>query len=93
MDIATVKHMAHLARLSVSEQDAERLSPQLTSIMEMIDKMQQVDTSKVPPMAQPFQLSQPLRTDEVTETDQREQLQQGAPEAGDGFYWVPQVIE
>jgi len=59
----------------------------------MIDQMQSVDTSQVAPMAHPFDATQRLRADIVTETNQRDYLQLNAPATQSGLYLVPKVIE
>jgi aspartyl-tRNA(Asn)/glutamyl-tRNA(Gln) amidotransferase subunit C len=55
--------------------------------------MNQVDTSGVEPLSNPLDATQRLRTDEVSEIDQREHFQQIAPDVEQGFYRVPKVIE
>jgi aspartyl-tRNA(Asn)/glutamyl-tRNA(Gln) amidotransferase subunit C len=55
--------------------------------------MNQANTTNVEPMAHPLDSVQRLRADEITETNQRELLQSGAPAVRDGFYLVPRVIE
>ena len=61
--------------------------------MQFVEQMNTVDTSGVVPMAHPLDAHQRLRPDEVTETDQRELFQAGAPLVEAGLYLVPKVIE
>jgi len=88
-----VAKIAHLARLAVDPSDAESLSRDLSNILDLVEQMQAVDTEGVQPMAHPLEMSQRLRPDEVTETNQRELYQSNAPQAENGLFLVPKVIE
>jgi aspartyl-tRNA(Asn)/glutamyl-tRNA(Gln) amidotransferase subunit C len=88
-----VKNIAHLARLEISEDSVEQYAADLSSILDLVDQMNQVDTEGVAPMAHPMDASQRLRIDEVTETNQREKFQSIAPDVEAGLYRVPKVIE
>lgn len=93
LDNREVEKIAHLARLHISEQDCVEVTRRIGDILDLIDQMQSVDTRDVRPLSHPFDASQRLRADEVTETDQREALQLLAPATEDGLYLVPRVIE
>lgn len=88
-----VKKVARLARLAMSEAEIKSAHAQLSGIFELIAEMQAVDTSGVEPMAHGQDVTQRLREDKVTETNQREAFQAIAPQVEDGLYLVPQVIE
>lgn len=88
-----VDHIAHLARLAVSEDEAADYVAKLSRILGMVEELQRVDTAGVAPMAHPLDMAQRLRPDAVTETDQRELVQRNAPRAEEGLYLVPRVIE
>lgn len=88
-----VAKIAHLARLAVDPADTESLSRDLSNILDLVEQMRAVDTQGVLPMAHPLEMSQRLRADEVTETDQRELYQSNAPQAEAGLFLVPKVIE
>jgi len=88
-----VEKIAHLARLQIDQSDVMEVTERISNILAMIDQMKDVDTEQVEPMAHPFDAVQRLRADEVTETDQRDRLQQIAPATSDGLYLVPKVIE
>ena len=88
-----VEKIANLARLSISEEDIPVYTENLSSILNLVEQMNAVDTSGVEPMAHPLHMSQRLREDEVTETDQRELFQSIAPQVENGLYLVPKVIE
>ena len=86
-------HIAHLARLAVSEEEAADYVAKLSRILGMVDQLKQVDTAGVAPMAHPLDMAQRLRPDAVTEPDQRELVQRNAPRAEEGLDLVPRVIE
>lgn len=88
-----VEKIAHLARLHVSDVEAEEVAKGVSDILALIDKMQSVDTVNVEPLAHPFDAAQKLRPDVVTEPDRRDELQQLAPQSQDGLFLVPKVIE
>lgn len=89
----TVLRVAHLARLEVSEQECADLTRRLGDILAMVDELQQADVADISPMAHPLDVSQPLRRDEVTEQDIRDQVLPLAATAEDSCYLVPKVIE
>ena len=88
-----VKRVAKLARLGLTDVETTETLAQLNSILELVDRMQQIDTDDVAPLAHPLELRQTLRADAVAEINQREKFQAIAPQADDGLYLVPKVIE
>ncbi|MDX8378849.1 MAG: Asp-tRNA(Asn)/Glu-tRNA(Gln) amidotransferase subunit GatC [Gallionella sp.] len=88
-----VRKVARLARLAMNDTEIEATRTQLSGIFELIAQMQAVDTTGIAPMSHAQDLSQRLRVDCVTETDQRELFQSVAPQVESGLYLVPQVIE
>ena len=88
-----VAKIAHLARIKISEQEALGVTQNLINILGLVDQMQAVDTSSIEPMAHPQDATQPLRPDEVTETNHRDKYQKIAPAVEDGLYLVPKVID
>lgn len=88
-----VEKIAHLARLAVDEAQLDRVAGDMSSILSLVEQMNEVDTEDVTPMAHPLHMSQRLREDVVTESDQRADYQQIAPSAESGLYLVPKVIE
>jgi aspartyl-tRNA(Asn)/glutamyl-tRNA(Gln) amidotransferase subunit C len=88
-----IRKIAHLARLQIDEQDIPLYARNLSEILALVEQMNSADTSGVQPMAHPQDISQRLRPDEVTETDQRERFQRIAPQTEGGLYLVPKVIE
>ena len=90
---ADVRKVARLARLAMSETEIESARAQLSGIFNLIAEMQAVDTTGIEPMSHAQNVSQRLREDKVTETNQREAFQAIAPQTEAGLYLVPQVIE
>jgi len=93
LSIDQVRAIADLARIDVPTSELGRLQDELNGILAMVDAMRAVDTTGVEPMAHPQAVSQRLREDRVTETDQRALFQGIAPQTEDGLYLVPRVIE
>ena len=88
-----IQRIAHLARIEIGEQEATATLSRLSGIMDLIAEMQAIDTKGILPMSHSQDLSQRLREDVVTETNQREAFQAIAPKVQDGLYLVPKVIE
>ncbi len=93
LEKSDVEKIAHLARLHIDATEAQEVASRISSILELIDQMQSVDTRDVAPRAHPFDAVQRLRPDIVTEKNEREYLQKIAPAVQDGLYLVPKVIE
>ncbi len=88
-----IKKIAHLARISIAEEDIPGYATELTNIMTWVEQMNAVDTDHIEPMAHPLHAVQRLRDDVVSEPDLREAAQAIAPETEAGLYLVPKVIE
>ena len=93
LDKQDVEKIAHLARLAINDEDVPTYAQNLSSILDLVEQMNSVDTDDVEPMAHPTDAVQRLREDEVRETNQREHFQSIAPPVEDGLYLVPKVIE
>jgi aspartyl-tRNA(Asn)/glutamyl-tRNA(Gln) amidotransferase subunit C len=93
LNSADIKRIAHLARIEVSDAEAEATLTKLTGILGLIEQMQAVDTKGIVPMSHSQDVTQRLREDVVTEINQRELFQSIAPAVEGGLYLVPKVIE
>jgi aspartyl-tRNA(Asn)/glutamyl-tRNA(Gln) amidotransferase subunit C len=93
LDLDQVLRIAHLARIEITDDEAQRTLDQLSDIFAMIEKMRAVDTTGIEPMAHPLGGHQRLRADGVTESDRRAENLANAPEQQDGLILVPKVIE
>jgi aspartyl-tRNA(Asn)/glutamyl-tRNA(Gln) amidotransferase subunit C len=88
-----VTRIAQLARIEVSEAQAEQVLAQLQGVFALIEELQSVDTRGIEPMSHAQDVSLRLREDRVTEGDNRERFQSIAPLVDAGLYLVPKVIE
>ena len=92
-----ILRLARLARISVRNEESEAVAARLNRVMSLVDELRKVDTTGVEPMAHPLEaqlsVGQRLRADEVAEADARAAYQQLAPDAQDGLYRVPKVLE
>ena len=93
LDRSEIEKIAHLACLSVTEDEIASYARDLSNILDLVAQMNDVDTSDVAPMAHPLRMCQRLRPDCISESDQRELFQSIAPLTEDGLYLVPKVIE
>jgi aspartyl-tRNA(Asn)/glutamyl-tRNA(Gln) amidotransferase subunit C len=88
-----VDWVAHLARLDISEEMAEKMAGQLNQVLDLIAKLNELDTTGVEPLSHPGALTSVWREDVPTGSLPRETALQNAPDAADGFFRVPRVIE
>ena len=88
-----IEYIAHLARLEISESEIPDYEAKLGKILEFIDELDGADTGDLLPMAHPLDMSQRLRVDEITATDERDRYQENATEKENGLYVVPRVVE
>ena len=88
-----LKHVAHLSRIALEESKIPALVQDLNAILAFAEQLKDSRLDDLAPMAHPLDQQQPLRADVVTETNQREILQKGAPAADRGLFLVPKVIE
>ena len=88
-----VSQIAYLSRLQVEESSLESITADLNNILNLVEQLSELDTDSVDPMSHPIKMTQRLREDEVTETDQSESFQSIAPKTGKSHYLVPKVIE
>ena len=95
MSISTeqIEQVAYLARIQIGETEISALESKLSSILAMVDELQTADTEGITPMAHPLDATQRLRPDKVTEPNERDRFQKLAPEAENGLYLVPRVVE
>ncbi|MFW6414758.1 MAG: Asp-tRNA(Asn)/Glu-tRNA(Gln) amidotransferase subunit GatC [Thermodesulfobacteriota bacterium] len=87
-----VSKIAGLARLEIEEQRLELFAEQFNDILDYMDKLEELDTSRTEPLYSPLAHSRALRTDEVHSKYSREEVLQNAPEERDGFFVVPKVF-
>jgi len=95
MSVSTeqVRHIAKLARIAMSDEEIERLAPELNNILGWIEQLGEVNTDGVEPLTAVIDQKLRLRDDVVTEGNIRDEILANAPEAQHGFFAVPKVIE
>jgi aspartyl-tRNA(Asn)/glutamyl-tRNA(Gln) amidotransferase subunit C len=94
LDRTEVEKIAHLARLTLTEQQIPFYASNISKILDLVAQINNAQTEGIVPMSHPLEgLTQRLRKDEVTEPDQRELFQANAPMTEAGLYLVPKVIE
>ena len=93
VDTATVRHIAKLARIAVSDAEVEALAPELSNILGWVEQLGEVDVSGVEPMTAVIPNKLRLREDIVNDGNVRDDVLANAPVAEHGFFAVPKVIE
>ena len=93
VDTSTVRQIARLARIAVSDAEVQALAPELSNILGWIEQLQEVDVAGVEPMTAVIPNKLRLRDDVVDDGGIREDVLANAPLAEHGFFAVPKVIE
>ncbi|MFN3352840.1 MAG: Asp-tRNA(Asn)/Glu-tRNA(Gln) amidotransferase subunit GatC [Brevundimonas sp.] len=93
IDAATVRRVAHLARIKTPEDRLEPLAAELNGIMAWIEQLNEVDVEGVEPMTSNVRQPLRLRDDVVTDGAKVDAVLSNAPKAADGFFVVPKVVE
>ena len=95
MSITTrdVRYIAELARLSFTPDEEERLARELNDVLAYMEKLNELDTSAVPPMSHVLDLYNVFREDDVRHRVDREKALRAGPDADDAYFRVPKIIE
>lgn len=93
IDTATVRKVARLARIAVTEEELEPLAAELNAILGWVEQLRAVDVEGVEPMTSVTPMALKRRPDEVTDGNRRDDILANAPDARDGFFVVPKVVE
>ena len=93
VDIATVKRVARLARIAVSEEDAARMADELNNILGFVEQLNEVDVSGVEPMTSVIPMEMKERQDVVTDGNKAADIVANAPATDENFFLVPKVVE
>jgi aspartyl-tRNA(Asn)/glutamyl-tRNA(Gln) amidotransferase subunit C len=93
VDKATVKRVAHLARIAVTEEDAERMTGELNAILGFVEQLNEVDVSGVEPMTSVTPMAMKKRGDVVTDGNKAADIVANAPATDENFFLVPKVVE
>jgi aspartyl-tRNA(Asn)/glutamyl-tRNA(Gln) amidotransferase subunit C len=93
IDQATVRRIAHLARIRVPEDEVEGLRGELNTILAFVETLGEVDIKGVEPMTSVMPMPMKKRADEVTDGEIADLVTRNAPASEDHFFMVPKVIE
>ena len=93
VDTATVKRVARLARIAVSDEDAERMTGELNAILGFVEQLDEVDVSGVEPMTSVIPMEMKKRADAVTDGGKANDIVANAPATEENFFLVPKVLE
>ena len=88
-----VKRIARLARLAITDEQAEKTAPEFSNILGWIEQLNEVNTDNVEPLASVVDTKLVWRADEITDGDIQQDVLANAPEEAEGFYVVPKVVE
>ncbi|MBB1247913.1 MULTISPECIES: Asp-tRNA(Asn)/Glu-tRNA(Gln) amidotransferase subunit GatC [unclassified Rhizobium] len=93
VDVATVKRVARLARLAVTEEEAEKTTGELNAILGFVEQLSEVDVDGVEPMTSVTPMAMKKRADVVTDGNIPERVVANAPLTDSNFFQVPKVVE
>lgn len=93
VDEATVRRIARLARIKITDEEAKSLEKELSGILNWVEQLGEVDTSAVEPMTRVVAQTLKMRVDEVTDGEMADAVTANAPKSEDHFFVVPKVVE
>lgn len=93
VDVTTVKRVARLARLAVTEEEAQRMTGELNGILGFVEQLAEVDVGGVEPMTSVTPMAMKKRADVVTDGNMAERVVANAPMTDNNFFQVPKVVE
>ena len=93
VDQATVRRIARLARIRISDNEVPKLEGELNRILDWIELLGEVDTANVEPMTSVVSMQMRKREDAVTDGGYPERVTANAPQSVDNFFMVPKVVE
>ena len=93
IDKETARRAAHLARIAVAEEDLDHLAAELSNILGFMEQLAEVDVEGVEPMTSVTPMRLKRRPDVVTDGNMQDKILSNAPDAREGFFAVPKVVE
>jgi aspartyl-tRNA(Asn)/glutamyl-tRNA(Gln) amidotransferase subunit C len=93
VDAATVRRIAHLARIAVAEEEVGHLQGEINAILAFVEQLGEVDVTGVEPMTSVTPMAMKKRADVVTDGGIAEDIVRNAPQTEDNFFLVPKVVE
>lgn len=93
VDAATVKRVAHLARIHIADEEVESLRGELNAILGFVEQLDEVDVTGVEPMTSVVPMTMKMREDRVTDGGKAADIVANAPATDDRYFLVPKVVE
>ena len=93
MDKKTVSTIAYLSRLSLNEENEEKITEDLKNIIKFVDQLDGADTNNIKPLANPLEKTAKTRTDNVTAKNRKEVFLERSPKSNEDYFLVPRVVE
>ncbi|MBC8020627.1 MAG: Asp-tRNA(Asn)/Glu-tRNA(Gln) amidotransferase subunit GatC [Methyloceanibacter sp.] len=93
VDRATVRRIARLARLAITDEEEARLEQELSFILDWVAQLDEVDTGAVEPMTRVAAMTMKMRQDEVTDGFCADDILKNAPQVDDAYFVVPKIVE
>ncbi|MGV1015039.1 MAG: Asp-tRNA(Asn)/Glu-tRNA(Gln) amidotransferase subunit GatC [Methyloceanibacter sp.] len=93
VDRATVRRIARLARIAITEAEAERLEKELSGILDWVAQLDEIDTGNVEPMTRVAGMTMKQREDKVTDGFCAKDILKNAPQVDDDYFVVPKIVE
>ena len=89
----TIKKISKLARISVTNEETDRLEKDLNSILKFVEQLKELNTDKIAPIASVSDQRLTMYKDEIIKINEKEEILKNAPEKNSNYYIVPKVIE
>ncbi len=93
LDKSTVRAIADLARIEVQDEELDHLAGELSNILHFVEQLSEVNTDGVLPMSSVADITLPMRADVINDGGYPDKVLANAPEAAEGFFTVPKVVE
>ncbi len=93
MDKKTVSTIAYLSRLSLNEENEDKITGDLKNIIKFVDQLDGADTKNIKPLANPLEKTAKTRTDNVTAKNRKEVFLERSPKSNEDYFLVPRVVE
>jgi aspartyl-tRNA(Asn)/glutamyl-tRNA(Gln) amidotransferase subunit C len=93
MDQKTVSTIAYLSRLTLNEENEDKITKDLKNIIKFVDQLDGADTNNIKPLANPLEKTAKTRTDNVTAKNRKEVFLERSPKSNEDYFLVPRVVE
>ena len=93
MDKKTVSTIAYLSRLSLNEENEDKITEDLKNIIKFVDQLDEADTNNTEPLSNPLEKTAKTRTDNVTAKNRKEVFLERSPKSNEDYFLVPRVVE